>query len=350
MLLWFEEIGPGAGNGVANEAERKLMRRFPVRASWRALATAVFAAVIIFAVPPLARAQQVVVLVDGQPITELDIEHRAKFTEMSTRKAPARQDVINNLIDESLELREAKRYSIEPTTADINAQFNSIAHNMGVDGDKLVQMLESGGASADTLKDRLRAQMAWAALIRGRYKASLEIADSDVEAQLQLHKSDTPSQVGYEYTVRPILFVVQRGSPDAAFEARKRDADALRVRFVNCSDGISFARGLPEVAVRDAIVKSSADLAQELRDILDKTDIGHLTPPEQTAEGVQMFAVCAKKESKSDAPGLKQIRDEMFEKKFGAKAKHYLEDLRRQALIEYKTTDIDQGKNASKVK
>ena len=61
-----------------------------------------------------------------------------------------------------------------------------------------------------------------------------------------------------------------------------------------------------------------------------------LTPPEQTAEGIQMFAVCSKKESKTDAPGLKEVRDKMFEKKFGAKANRYLADLRRQAMIEYK--------------
>lgn len=167
---------------------------------------------------------------------------------------------------------------------------------------------------------------------------------------MELHKSDAANQVGYEYTVRPVLFVVPRGSPDAAYEARKRDADALRARFTSCTEGVAFALGLPEVAVRDPIIKSSADLPQELRDILDKTEIGHMTPPEQTAEGVQMFAVCAKKESKSDAPGLKQARDEIFEKKFGAKAKRYLDDLRRQALIEYKTTDTDVSKNASKTK
>ena len=59
----------------------------------------------------------------------------------------------------------------------------------------------------------------------------------------------------------------------------------LRARFANCADGIPFARALPEVAVRDPIIKSSADLPQELRDILDKTDVGHLTPPEQTDGG-----------------------------------------------------------------
>jgi peptidyl-prolyl cis-trans isomerase SurA len=317
---------------------------------WKSFLTAAIAAVMMLAITPLARAQQVVVLVDGQPITALDIEHRAKFMEMSTHKAPPRQEVIDSLVNELLEMREAKRYSIDPSNGDINEQFNNIAHNMGVDGEKLEQMLNSGGASADTLKQRLRAQMAWASLVRGRYKASLEVPDSDVEAQLQLHKSADTTQVGYEYIMRPILFVVPHGSPDAAFDARKRDADALRARFVNCTDGISFARALPEVAVRDPVSKSSADLVPELRDILNKTEIGHLTPAEQTAEGVQMFAICSKKESKTDAPGMKQMRDELFEKKFGAKAKRYLDDLRRQAMIEYKTTDIDQSKNAPKSK
>lgn len=310
--------------------------QFPASVHWRTFVTAVLAATAMLAISSVAHAQEVAVLVDGQPVTSLDIEQRSKFMEMSSHKVPTRQDVIDSLVNEILELREAKRYGIDPTTSDVNDAFTNIATNMGADAAKLTQMLTSGGASAETLKQRLRAQMAWASLVRGRYKASLEIADSDVEAQLQLHKPDEKNQVGYEYIMNPILFVVPHGSPDAVFEARKRDADALRARFTTCAEGIPFARALPEVAVRDPVNKSSADLQQELRDILDKTEVGHLTPPEQTTEGVQMFAVCSKKESKSDSPGLKQMRDEMFDKKFGAKAKRYLADLRRQAMIEYK--------------
>jgi peptidyl-prolyl cis-trans isomerase SurA len=281
----------------------------------------------------------VVLLVNGQPVTALDIQQRSKFMEMSSHKVPPRQEVIDSIVDEILELREAKRYTVDPTDNDVNEAFASVASNMGVDSQKLTQMLASGGASAGTLKLRLKAQMAWASLVRGRFKASLEIADSDVEAQLQLHKTATDAkeqQVGYEYVMRPILLVVPHGSPDAAYEARKRDADALRARFASCNDGIPFARALPETAVRDPVNKSSTDLQQELRDILDKTEIGHLTPPEQTAEGIQMFAVCSKKESKSDSPEAKKMRDQLFEQKFGARAKRYLGELRRSAMIEYK--------------
>jgi peptidyl-prolyl cis-trans isomerase SurA len=321
----------------AVDGEQELMSQIPIRTPGGVFAMAILAAVLTLTGTLIASAQQVAVLVDGVPITELDITQRTKFIEMSTHKAPTRQDVVAALIDEVLELREAKRFGIDPQDSDVNEAYGNIATNMGVDTQKLTQMLTNGGASETTLKQNLRAQMAWSSLVRGRYKASLEIRDSDVEAQLELHKPDEKNQVGYEYIVRPIILVVPHGSPDAAYEARKRDADALRARFENCNDGIAFARALREVAVRDPINKSSADLQQELRDILDKTEVGRLTPPEQTTEGIQMFAVCSKKESKTDTPGMKKVRDEMFQQKFGAKAKRYIAEIRHAAMIEYKS-------------
>jgi peptidyl-prolyl cis-trans isomerase SurA len=322
----------------AVEGEQEAMPHILVRA--RTLATAALVLLSALAFVPMcsttARAQQVVLLVDGQPITALDIEQRTKFIEMSAHRTPPRQEVIDGLINELLEIREAKRYTIDPAQSDVDDAFNNIATHMNVDGAKLTQILAAGGASAGTLKQKLRAEMSWSSLVRGRFKASLEIADSDVETQMHLHDSDSPSQVGYEYILRPVLLVVPRGSPDSAFDARKKEAEALRARFSDCASGVPFARALREVAVRDPVSKSSADFSEELRAILDKTDLGHLTPPEQTNEGVQMFAVCSKKETKNDSPGMQKMRDQLFEQKFGAKAKHYLADLRHAAMIEYK--------------
>jgi peptidyl-prolyl cis-trans isomerase SurA len=311
------------------------MSQIPVRARYGALVTAVLLGVLALS-GTAAHAQEVVLFVDGQPITALDIDQRTKFMIMSTHKAPTRQEVIDSLVDEVLEIREAKRYTIDPTDSDVNDAFNGVASNMNVDGQKLTQILANGGASAATLKQKLRAQMVWSSLVRGRYKASLEIPDSDVEAQMNLHDSSSGSQVGYEYILRPVLLVVPHGSPDAVFDGRKHEAEALRARFSDCTSGVPFARALREVAVRDPVSKSSGDFSEELRGILDKTDTGHLTPPEQTAEGIQMFAVCSKKESKSDAPGMQKMRDQLFEQKFGARAKRYLAELRRAAMIEYK--------------
>jgi peptidyl-prolyl cis-trans isomerase SurA len=297
---------------------------------------AMLATAIAMTVGSAARAQQIVALVNGQPITALDVEHRSKFMQLSTKKVPPRKEVIDSLIDEILEVNEAKRFTLEASDSEVDNAFAGVASRMGLDAQKLTQVLVNGGASADTLKRRLRAQLVWTSLVRGRYRASLEIRDSDVEAQMQLHKSEDKDQVGYEYIMNPVVFIVQRGSPDSAFEARKQDAEALRTRFQTCNDGLPFARALKDVAVRDQVSKFSADLPQQLRGILDGTPVGHLTPPETTAEGVQMFAVCAKKETKNDTPGMRETRDQMFQQKFGVKAKRYLDDLRRAAMIEYK--------------
>jgi peptidyl-prolyl cis-trans isomerase SurA len=301
-----------------------------------ALATAALAAALTFACDRIAHAQQVVALVNGVPITQLDIEQRTKLDQLGGQKAPTRQEVLNSLIDEILEVREAKKYEIDVPDSDIQRSYSSVADKMGLDAPKLTEMLGRAGASEATLKARLRAQMAWSALVRGRYKASLEIADTDVESQLHLHETDEKKNVGYEYTMRPIVLIVPVGSPESAFEARKREADALRARFTDCNVGIAFARALNGVAVRDQVIKFSADLPDQSRAIVDGTEVGHLTPPETTSDGIQMFAVCSKRETKTDTPEKKQIREEIFEKKFGAKAKRYLQEIRSQAMIEYK--------------
>ena len=72
------------------------------------------------------------------------------------------------------------------------------------------------------------------------------------------------------------------------------------------------------------MTRFSADLPQALRDILDGTPEGHLTPPEVTQEGVQMFALCTKKETTSDTPEKRKVKDQIFQQKFGSHAKRYL--------------------------
>lgn len=312
------------------------MRQTWIANRQRNFTTAILAAVMLLAGASIACSQEVVALVNGEPITELDITQRAKLEQLSTQKMPSRQEVLNALIDEILEVKEAKRFEINVPETEVESSYAGVAKRMGIDAQKLGDILDRAGSSAQSLKSRLKAQLAWTALIRGRFKASLEIADTDVEAQLHLQQPDQQDSVGYEYTLRPIIFVVQSGSPDSAYEARKREADALRSRFANCAEGIPFTRALDEVAVREQIVKFSADLPQQSRQILDGTEVGHLTPPERTSEGLQMFAVCAKKQTKDDTPEQKKIRDQLFEKKFGAKAAAYLQRLRREAMIEYK--------------
>ena len=89
-----------------------MMSQTTIRALCRAFAAAAVGRGKLAGRSRGGRAQEVVALVDGEPITALDIEQRAKFIQMSTQKAPTRKEVLDGLIDEILEMREAKQFGI----------------------------------------------------------------------------------------------------------------------------------------------------------------------------------------------------------------------------------------------
>jgi peptidyl-prolyl cis-trans isomerase SurA len=287
------------------------------------------------AAPSRALAQHVVLVVNGEVITDYDIEQRMKFNTLSSHKPAVRQEVIEDLIDEKLKVQIGRRYKIELPDKDIDESYADMGKRMRLSAEQLTQTLAQSGIDAQTLKSRIRADITWNYIIRGKFQSSLQISEKSVLAELETAKKPEGEQVGYDYTLRPILFVVPRGNTTLQ-EARLKDAEALRTRFTDCDTGLPFARSLRDVAIRDPIIKNSSELAPALRELLDKTEIGHLTPPETTVQGVELFALCTKKETKAETPEKREVREKMFSETFQAKAKNYLRELRRQAMIERK--------------
>jgi peptidyl-prolyl cis-trans isomerase SurA len=298
----------------------------------RCLAATMLVAAAVPATP--ARAQVVVVVVNGEPITALDIEQRSKLTQLSTHKTPARQEVIDELITEKLKVREAKKFGLEVSNAEVDQAYGQMAGRMRFTADQLTAQLSRSGVNPGTLKHRIRADIAWPQLVRGRYQNSLQIGEKDILQKMESKSDDT---VGYDYTLRPILFLVPTGSSEAFIDGRKREAESLRGRFQGCDEGLPFARALKDVAVRDQVIRSSADIPAELRKVLDGIEVGRLTAPEVTKLGVEMFAICAKKESAADnTPGKRQARESIAAERYEQKSKQYLQEIRRGAMIEYK--------------
>ena len=309
-----------------------MLHSFP---TWRKLtvsATLLLLAAVAWSTA--ASAQQVVVIVNGEPITALDIEQRSKLTQLSTHKTPTRQEVIDELITEKLKVREAKKWGLEVPNSEVDSAYATMASRMRLTPELLTQQLARSGVNAATLKARIKADIAWPQLVRGRYQASLQIGEKDLNTAMDSKSDDS---VGYDYTLRPILFLVATGSAEAFVEGRKREAEALRGRFHSCEEGIAFARALKDIAVREQVIRSSADIPPELRKVLEGVEIGRLTPPEVTKFGIEMFAICAKKVSSADnTPGKRQAREAIMTERYEQRSKQWLQELRRGAMIEYK--------------
>jgi peptidyl-prolyl cis-trans isomerase SurA len=285
-------------------------------------------------------AAQVVVIVNGDPITAYDVEQRTKFNQLATRKTPSRKDVIDELIDEKLKIQVGQRYRVIIPDKDIDSSYATMSKRMNMSADQLTQMLGRAGVHPGTLKSRIRADITWQQIVRGKFQSSFHFRDKDILAMID--SKDTPGEnaegkiTAYDYVIRPILFIVPKGASKAQFDSRRREAEAMRARFDGCDSGLAFARALRDVIVRDQVTHNSADLPASLRELVEKTGVGRLTKPEQITGGIQLFAICSKRATKVDAPAMRKARQELFAKQFETKSKRYLAKLRRSAMIEMK--------------
>jgi peptidyl-prolyl cis-trans isomerase SurA len=309
----------------------------PTRAHWlSSLLLGCVAALILLGCGSPSQAQTVAVMVNGEPITNYDIDQRMKLNFLTTHKPAVRQDVINELIDEKVKIKEGKKFGVDPTSADIDQSYSGMSSRMRITTDQLTKSLESQGIRPDTLKARMKAEMVWTSLVRGRYKESLQVGEKDVAAAVQASGDEKLQTEAFEYQLRPIVLIVPRGSAPAAVELRRKEAEALRSRVQTCDEANSYFKSMQNAAIREAVTKTSADIPQVLRDVLDKTPIGHLTAPEVTKQGVEMVALCGRKPTTIDTPKKKEVRDKMFVEKYEAKSKSYLQEVRRAAMIEYR--------------
>src|SRR5262249_5602203 len=158
----------------------------------------------VAALATTAHAQQVVVIVNGDPVTALDIEQRGKLNQLSTHKVQPRQETIEELIAEKLKIKEAKRWGLEISDSEVDQSYTAMAGRMRMTADQLTQTLARSGVNPATLKSRIRADMAWPQLVRGRFQSSIQVVEKDILTATEAKGGD----VGYDYTLRQILFVV----------------------------------------------------------------------------------------------------------------------------------------------
>lgn len=303
---------------------------------YRALRSAALAAAVVGVFAAAPASAQVVVVANGSPITEIDIQQRTKLIASSTQKTPSRQDVIQELIDDRIKIAKARVYGLEVSDRDVDQAFENMATRQHITSAQFAQVLERAGISPAAVKARVRAELTWNQLVRGKFGSSLQISETDISDVLKDSKDANAQTVAYTYTLYPITILVPRGSSPGVVQAKRQEAENLRSRFTACNQGLALARALRDVAVREPVNRSSVDLAPQLRDMLGSMEIGRLTAPEVTPQGLQMFAVCAKKESTADSPAKRQAREQLFNKRFEAEGKKYLEEIRKQAMIEYK--------------
>jgi peptidyl-prolyl cis-trans isomerase SurA len=290
--------------------------------------------------PAQVQAQTAIkVVVGNQPITNYEIAQRAKFIQMTQRIPNATKVATDELIDEKLQLAEARKRGIIVSDEEVNEAYAGIASRLKMSPDQLTKGLRSGGVDAKTFKDRIRAQIAWSKVVREKFRATVAVSEQDVIAALQDKVEpgkDKEKATTTEYELSQVIFVVPANAAASVAAQKQKEAEQLRGRFTSCAEGLAFAKGLQGVVIKPLGRRMQSDLSDENVKMLDELAVGRLTAPQRTGNGVEMVALCNKRVLQSDAAARAAIEGELLDEQGELMSRRYLRDLKRNAVIEYK--------------
>jgi peptidyl-prolyl cis-trans isomerase SurA len=274
--------------------------------------------------PAPVRAQSLVATVNDSPVTTFDLEQRMRLLRVLRMNA-SREAAIESLVEDRLKLAETAKYGIRIGEQDAAAELARIAQQNKINPAALGGALR--GVDAKHWQEFARARAGWNSLVQALNK-NVGVSETNVRSEL----AKTPAKAAAkEYTLRQVILVVPRSG--AGSEGRMREAEGLRTRFTDCTNGVQLARALRDVAVRPPIRRSSASMSDELAQLIERTPTGRLTPPQRNAQGIEMLAVCAKADEGSDGAAAQEIRQNLLSKRMEAEAERMYRPIRKRAII-----------------
>nr|WP_283937333.1 peptidylprolyl isomerase [Sphingomonas anseongensis] len=386
-------------------------------------------------------------LVNGDVITQSDIDQRLALLAISNGGAiPAdqmealRQQVLRNLIDETLQIQAAKADKIKVTDADVDKTVERVAGQNNQTAEQLAAFLKSHGSSIRSIRRQIEGEIAWTRLQQKRIESTVSVGDDEVKAVLdklnaskgadeyrvsEIYISAAGDEAKATATANQILAQIKNGASFAGYARQYSEAstaavggdlgwvrpaqlppqlasvvqslkpgqvsvpievpggvsiialqDARKVltpdprnavlslkqvsisfpkgttrdqaapvlaRFAEAARTIGGCGGADKMAVdfHGEIVSSDdlklRDLPPALQDIMLPMQVGQATPPfGSVEEGVRTLVICGRDEVDPSAPTFDQVYAQLNEERVNVRARHYLRDLRRDAVIEFR--------------
>jgi peptidyl-prolyl cis-trans isomerase SurA len=387
-------------------------------------------------------------IVNGDVITQTDVDQRLALLAIANGgQIPAdqidtlRQQVLRNLIDETLEIQAAKADKIDVKKSDIDRTVTRVAANVKQTPEQMAAYLESHGSSLASLRRQIEGEIAWQRLQHDKIESGVSVGDDEVKAVLdklnaskgteeyrvgEIFLSSTPytqdqtlqnankildqlkngaSFAGYarqyseastaavggdlgwvrpEQLPGPIASALKQMGPGsisnpiqvpggfsiiAVADTRKiltrdpRDAvlslkqvsinfpkgttreqaEPIVARFAEAAKNIGGCGGAEKIAsdFHGEVVQSDQvkmrDLPTTLQQMMLPMQVGQATQPfGSLAEGVRVLVICGRDEADPSAPTYDDVYNQLNDERVNMRARRYLADLRRDAVIEFR--------------
>jgi peptidyl-prolyl cis-trans isomerase SurA len=387
-------------------------------------------------------------IVNGEVITQTDIDQRVALLAIANGgQIPAgeidrlRQQVLRNLIDETLQIQAATAAEIKVTEADIDRTVTRVAGNVKQTPEQMAEYLKANGSSIRSIRRQIHGEIAWRRLQSAKIESGVSVGDEEVKeviSRLEASKGTEEYRIGEIYLSAPggsqaqamenankILEQLRQGASFVAYARQFSEAstaavggdlgwvrpeqlpEPLAAAVRNLQPGqvsvpIAIPGGVSIVAVQDKrkvltadprnaelnlkqisvsfpkgttsdaaepivarfamaaqnvggcggaekiaadfngeVVQSDAvklrDLPPALQEMMLPMQVGQATRPfGSLEEGVRVLVICGRDEVAPNLPTYDQVLAQMSEERVNMRARRYLRDLRRDAVIDFR--------------
>jgi peptidyl-prolyl cis-trans isomerase SurA len=172
-------------------------------------------------------------VVNGDIITGTDVDQRlalilaANEGKVSAEeKERLRLQVLRNLIDETLQIQEAKASDITIEDAEVDQTYGRVAtQNFNQNIGAMDAYLNRIGSSPASLKRQIRGELSWQRLLRRNVQPFINVADEEVREKIEQLNAAKGTD---EYRIGEIYLAATPDAKQEVFENAKRIVDQLR--------------------------------------------------------------------------------------------------------------------------
>ena len=250
---------------------------------------------------------RIAAVVNDEVISVADVRSRLRMVMLSsnltdspeTRQRVAAQ-VLRTIVDEKLQLQEAKRQNVSATDEEINKAFTQIEKQNNMQPGQLDQVLKARGIERSALIEQLTASIVWAKLVRRLLSQTNVVSDEEIDYALKRAKETVNEP---QSRVAEIFLAVD--NPQQEDEVR-RLADRLTEQMKQGARFSAVAQQFSQSATAavggDIGWVRAEQLSPELGKAVAQMRPGELSPPIRTGAGYYLLLVVDRRSGRAAGP------------------------------------------------
>jgi len=257
-------------------------------------------AALVFAGSALAQEQRIVAVVNSDIVSNFDIDSRIGLNFAGvpggvTQEARERMrpQVLRQLIDERIQVQEARRLGANVSKREIDAQVERLERANNLPPGALDQILRRAGSTRSALERQIEASLSWSRIVSGRLRPQIEVSSDEIQETLARYSQGEPVT---EYNLAEIFLAID--NPEQEDEVRRNLDDLVdRLRgglpFPALAQQFSQSASAGEGGDIGWVQKGQFD--DEIETVLERLDPGQVSVPIRTPGGFYLYALREKR-------------------------------------------------------